>query len=53
MSERRYLTTEQPNPLSDSIDEYSVRKILDLINREDQAVAQKVREALPEITDTV
>ena len=53
MSERRHLTTEQPNPLSDSIDDFSVRKILDLINREDQAVAQKVREALPEIKETV
>ena len=53
MSERRYLTTEQPNPLSDSIDDYSVRKILDLINKEDQEVAQKVREALPEIENTV
>jgi N-acetylmuramic acid 6-phosphate etherase len=53
MSERRHLTTEQPNPLSDSIDDFSVREILDLINREDQAVAQKVREALPEIKDTV
>ena len=53
MSERRHLTTEQPNPLSDSIDDFSVREILNLINREDQAVAQKVREALPEIKDTV
>ena len=53
MSKRRYLTTEQPNPLSDGIDDFSVRNILDLINREDQEVAQKVREALPEIEDTV
>ena len=53
MSKRRHLTTEQPNPLSDGIDDFSVRKILDLINREDQEVAQKVREALPEIEDTV
>ena len=53
MSKRRYLTTEQPNPLSDGIDDFSVRKILDLMNREDQEVAQKVREALPEIEDTV
>ena len=30
-----------------------MRKILDLINKEDQEVAQKVREALPEIKDTV
>ena len=53
MSKRRHLATEQPNPRSDGIDDFSVRKILDLINREDQAVAQKVREALPEIKDTV
>ena len=53
MRKRRHLTTEQPNPLSDGIDDFSVRKILDLINREDQEVAQKVREALPEIEDTV
>ena len=53
MSKRRHLTTEQPNPLSDGIDDFSVRKILDLMNREDQEVAQKVREALPEIEDTV
>ena len=53
MTKRRHLTTEQPNPLSDGIDNFSVRKILDLINREDQGVAQKVREALPEIEDTV
>ena len=53
MTKRRHLTTEQPNPLSDGIDDFSVRKILDLMNREDQEVAQKVREALPEIEDTV
>ena len=53
MRERRHLTTEQPNPLSDSVDDYSVSKILDLINKEDQVVAQKVRKALPEIKDTV
>ena len=53
MSERRHLTTEQPNPLSDSIDNFSVREILDLINTEDQTVAQKVREVLLEINDTV
>ena len=53
MRKRRHLTTEQPNPLSEGIDDFSVRKILDLINREDQEVAQKVREALPEIEDTV
>ena len=53
MRKRRHLTTEQPNPLSDGIDNFSVRKILDLMNREDQEVAQKVREALPEIEDTV
>ena len=53
MSERRHLTTEQPNPLSESIDDFSVRKILDLMNREDQTVAQKVREVLLEIKDTV
>jgi len=53
MTKRRHLTTEQPNPLSEGIDNFSVRKILDLINREDQKVAQKVREALPEIEDTV
>ncbi len=53
MTKRRHLTTEQPNPLSEGIDNFSVRKILDLINRDDQKVAQKVREALPEIEDTV
>ena len=53
MSKRRHLATEQPNPLSDGIDDFSVRKILDLINKEDQEVAQKVRKALPEIEDTV
>ena len=53
MSERRNLTTEQSNPLSESIDDFSVRKILDLMNREDQTVAQKVREVLLEIKDTV
>ena len=53
MTKRRHLTTEQPNPLSDGSDDFSVRKILDLMNREDQEVAQKVREALPEIEDTV
>ena len=53
MRKRRHMTTEQPNPLSDGIDDFSVRKILDLMNREDQEVAQKVREALPEIEDTV
>jgi len=53
MKQRRHLTTEQPNPLSERIDDLSVRKILDLINTEDQAVALKLKDALPEIEDTV
>ena len=53
MSERRHLATEQSNPSSNKIDDLSVREILDMINREDRAVAQKVGDALPEIEDTV
>ena len=53
MKERRHLTTEQRNPSSNRIDDLSVREILDVINREDRAVAQKVGDALPEIEDTV
>jgi N-acetylmuramic acid 6-phosphate (MurNAc-6-P) etherase len=46
MSKRRHLTTEQSNPSSNRIDDLSVREILDMINREDRAVAQKVGDAL-------
>jgi len=53
MSKRRHLTTEQSNPSSNRIDDLSVREILDMINGEDRAVAQKVGDALPEIEDTV
>ena len=53
MSERRHLATEQSNPSSNKIDDLSVREILDMINREDRAVAQKVGDALPKIEDTV
>ena len=53
MSERRHLATEQSNPSSNKIDDLSVREILDMINREDRSVAQKVGDALPEIEDTV
>ena len=53
MSDRRDLATEQSNPSSNKIDDLSVREILDMINREDRSVAQKVGDALPKIEDTV
>ena len=53
MRERRHLATEQSNPSSNKIDDLSVREILDMINREDRSVAQKVGDALPKIEDTV
>jgi N-acetylmuramic acid 6-phosphate etherase len=42
--------TEQPNPVSACLDTKSSREILEIINRQDHAVAPAVRKVLPQIT---
>jgi N-acetylmuramic acid 6-phosphate etherase len=50
---RKDLTTEQQNQLSLDIDSKSIPEILEIINREDQSIPLKVKEALPEIAEAV
>lgn len=45
--------TERTNPAAASIDARTTRKILDLMNREDQKVAAAVKKAIPQITRAV
>ena len=47
------LLTEQQNPSTKDIDSKTVTEILELINREDQAVAEKVAAAIPDISKAV
>ncbi len=47
---RADLLTEQQNPSTKDIDSKTVTEILELINREDQAVAEKVAAAIPDIS---
>ncbi|MBC8346611.1 MAG: N-acetylmuramic acid 6-phosphate etherase [Candidatus Marinimicrobia bacterium] len=51
--ERKHLTTEQQNRNSLDIDAQSIRGILDIINDEDGTIAEKVKNAIPEIEQTV
>ena len=50
---RGELLTEQQNPSTKDIDSKTVTEILELINREDQAVAEKVAAAIPDISKAV
>lgn len=50
---RANLLTEQQNPNSTNIDAKSVAEILEIINREDKAVAHQVAVAIPDITKAV
>jgi len=50
---RADLLTEQQNPSTKDIDFKTVTEILELINREDQAVAEKVAAAIPDISKAV
>ena len=49
MKKRETLNTEQQNKSSLEIDQFSVLKILETINNEDQTVATAVKKALPDI----
>ena len=50
---RGELLTEQQNPSTKDIDSKTVTEILELINREDQAVAEKAAAAIPDISKAV
>ena len=50
---RKNLSTEKQNINSQSIDDKSISEILHIINSEDQTVADRVKEAIPEIEQTV
>ena len=49
MKKRETLNTEQQNKNSLEIDQFSVLKILETINNEDQTVATAVKKVLPDI----
>ncbi len=49
MKKRETLNTEQQNKSSLEIDQFSVLKILETINNEDQTVATAVKKVLPDI----
>lgn len=43
------LLTEQPNPLTDHIDELPSAEIMELINKEDQRIAELIQPLIPVI----
>ena len=49
MKKRETLNTEQQNKNSLEIDQFSVLKILETINNEDQTVATAVKKVLPDL----
>ena len=51
--ERKDLQTEQQNPNSFRIDQKGIGDILDIINQEDQKIAEAVRTTIPEIKKAV
>lgn len=51
--EIRSLITESPNPETENIDSKSTKKILELINKEDQKVAKEVKKTIPQIVKGV
>ena len=53
MKSRSDLTTEKQNPHSESIDLKSTEEILHIINTEDNTVAQAVKKAIPQISETI
>ena len=53
MMERGDLLTEQQNTATINIDTKSIPEILEIINREDQTIAEKISKAIPEITKVV
>ena len=52
-TERKNLSTEQQNINSAGIDDKTISEILKIINSEDQTIAEKVNEAIPEIGKAV
>ena len=52
-SDRKKLSTEQQNINSHQIDKLPISDILHLINNEDQIIAQKINQALPQIEKAV
>ena len=50
---RNNLTTEQQNLSTQHIDSKSIPEILEISNKEDQSIPLKVKEALPDIAETV
>jgi N-acetylmuramic acid 6-phosphate etherase len=52
-SSRKNLSTEKQNINSQAIDDKSILEILQIINTEDQKIAEKVKEAIPEIEQTI
>ena len=50
---RKNLSTEKQNTNSHAIDDKSILEILHIINSEDQTVADRVKESIPEIQQTV
>ena len=53
MKSRGDLNTEQRNPISGTIDSMSTDGILETINNEDSMISEKVKAAIPEISQTV
>jgi len=53
MKSRANLTTEKKNPNSESIDLKSTEQILHIINSEDKYVADAVKIAIPQISETI
>lgn len=51
--EIKSLITESPNPETENIDSKSTKKILELINKEDQKVAKEVKKTIPQIVKGV
>jgi len=51
--EIKSLITESPNPETENIDSKSTKKILELINKEDQKVAKEVKKTIPQIAKGV
>lgn len=51
--EIKSLITESPNPETENIDSKSTKKILELINKEDQKIAKEVKKTIPQIAKGV
>lgn len=53
MTDLKHLSTEQPNRRSRNLDTLPVKKLLQVINREDATVAHAVAKAIPQIAKVV